>query len=144
MPLARIAGATLVAAVAAVVANVLLRALAVAVLDIPQPEFEPLQVRAVVVSTLGGVIAAGGVFAILARRARDPARVFVIVATVALVVSLWAPISLAVADPPENPGTDAGSVGTLVVMHVVAAAIAVGVLIAAAARDAPAKGANSR
>jgi hypothetical protein len=129
MPLARIAVATLAAAVAAVVANVVLRALAVALLDIPQPEFEPLQLRAVVVSTVGGVVAAGVVFAIVARFARDPVRVFVIVAAVALVLSLWAPISLGIADPPENPGTDAGSVGTLIVMHVVAAAVAVGALV---------------
>ena len=129
MPLARIAGATVVAAVVAVVANLLLRAVAVAVFDIPQPEFEPLQVRAVVTSTAGGVIAAGVVFAIVARFARDPVRVFVIVAAVALVLSLWAPISLGIADPPENPGTDAGSIGTLIVMHVVAAAIAVTALV---------------
>jgi hypothetical protein len=129
MPLARIAGATVVAAVVAVVANLLLRAVAVAVFDIPQPEFEPLQVRAVVTSTAGGVIAAGVVFAVVARFARDPVRVFVIVAAVALVLSLWAPISLGIADPPENPGTDAGSIGTLIVMHVVAAAIAVTALV---------------
>ena len=129
MPLARIAVATLVAAVAAAVVNVILRALAVALFDIPQPEFEPLQLRAVVVSTVSGVVAAGVVFAIVARFARDPVRVFVIIAAVALVLSLWAPISLGLADPPENPGTDAGSVGTLIVMHVVAAAIAVGALV---------------
>ena len=54
---------------------------------------------------------------------------FVIVAAVALVLSLWAPISLGIADPPENPGTDAGSIGTLIVMHVVAAAIGVTALV---------------
>jgi hypothetical protein len=41
----RIAAATALAAAAATVANVLLRALAIAVLDIPQPEFEPLALR---------------------------------------------------------------------------------------------------
>jgi hypothetical protein len=124
-----VASATAMAAIAAVVANLLLRAAAVVVFDIPQPEFEPLQVRAVVTSTAGGVIAAGVVFAVVARFARDPVRVFVIVAAVALVLSLWAPISLGIADPPENPGTDAGSIGTLIVMHVVAAAIAVTALV---------------
>jgi len=132
MPLARIAGATVMAAVAAVIANVLLRAVAVALFDIPQPEFEPLQLRAVVVSTASGVLAGGVVFAIVARLARDPVRVFTIVAAVALVLSLWAPISLGLADPPEDPGTDAGSVGTLIVMHVVAAAILVAAVTAAA------------
>jgi hypothetical protein len=125
----RIAGATAIATVAAVVANLVLRALAVAVLDIPQPEFEPLQARAVAVSTAGGVIAAGVVYAIVERFARDPRRTFLIVAVIALVLSLWAPISLGLADPPENPGTDAGSVGTLIAMHVLAAAISVPVLL---------------
>jgi hypothetical protein len=126
-----LAAATALAAVVAAVANVLLRAIAVAVFDIPQPEFEPLELRAVVVSTVGGVLAAGLAFAAVARLADDPVRVFVIVAAVALVLSLWAPLSLGLADPPENPGTDAASVGTLMVMHVVAAAIAVPVLIGA-------------
>jgi hypothetical protein len=125
----RIVAATAIAAVAAVVANLVLRALAVAVLDIPQPEFEPLQARAVAVSTAGGVVAAGVVYAIVERFARDPRRTFLIVAVIALVLSLWAPLSLGLADPPENPGTDAGSVGTLIAMHVLAAAISVPVLL---------------
>jgi hypothetical protein len=124
-----VASATAMAAIAAVVANLLLRAAAVAVFDIPQPEFEPLQPRAVVLSTLGGVAAAGVVYAVILRLAGDPARVFLIVAAVALVLSLWAPLSLGLADPPENPGTDAESVGTLIAMHVLAAAISVPVLL---------------
>lgn len=125
----RVASATAMAAIAAVVANLLLRAAAVAVFDIPQPEFEPLQARAVVLSTLGGVAAAGVVYAVILRLAGDPARVFLIVAAGALVLSLWAPLSLGLADPPENPGTDAESVGTLIAMHVLAAAISVPVLL---------------
>jgi hypothetical protein len=125
----RVATATALAAIAAVVANLLLRAAAVAVFDIPQPEFEPLQARAVVLSTLGGVVAAGVVYAVVLRLAGDPARVFLIVAGVALALSLWAPLSLGLADPPENPGTDAESVGTLIAMHVLAAAISVPVLL---------------
>jgi hypothetical protein len=125
----RVAGATAIAAIAAVVANLLLRALAVAALDIPQPEFEPLQARAVAISTASGVIAAGLVYALVAHFARDPRRTFLVVAAIALVLSLWAPLSLGLADPPENPGTDAGSVGTLIAMHVLAAAISVPVLL---------------
>jgi hypothetical protein len=125
----RTATATALAAIAAVVANLLLRAAAVAVFDIPQPEFEPLQARAVALSTLGGVIAAGLTYAVVAQLARDPRRVFAIVAAAALLLSLWAPLSLGLADPPEHPGTDAESVGTLIAMHVVAAAISVPVLL---------------
>jgi hypothetical protein len=115
----RIAVATALAAVAAVAANLLLRALAVAVFDIPQPEFEELNVRPVVVSTLGGVAAAGVVYAVIDRFARDPRRVFLIVAAIALVLSLIAPLTL------DDPNADAGAVGTLIAMHVVAAAISV-------------------
>jgi hypothetical protein len=121
-----IAAATALAAVVAVAANTAIRAVAIAVFDIPQPEFEPLELRAVVISTLAGVVAAGLAFAVVTRVASDPVRTFRIVAAVALVLSLWPPLSLGLADPPENPGTDAGSVGTLMAMHVVTAAIVVG------------------
>jgi predicted benzoate:H+ symporter BenE len=124
----RIALATALAAVAATAANLLLRALAVAVFDIPQPEFEPLQVRAVILSTVGGVIAAGLAYALIEWLARDPVKTFYVVAGVALLASLYAPIALGLQDPPENPGTDAGSVGTLIVMHVVTAVIVVAAL----------------
>jgi hypothetical protein len=56
-------------------------------------------------------------------------------AAVALVASLYPPLTLGLADPPENPGTDAGSVGTLMAMHVVAAAISVPVLTRALSRS---------
>jgi hypothetical protein len=115
---------TALAAVAAVVANVLLRALAIAVFDIPSA-FEHLALRAVIVSTLAGVIAAGVVYAVVARLARDPARTFTVVAVVALLLSFAAPLMVGLEDPPEYPGTDAASVGTLMAMHVVTAAIAV-------------------
>lgn len=119
----QIAVATAVAAVVAVAANLLLRALAVAVFDIPQPEFEELNVRPVIVSTLIGVIAAGLVYALIVRFARDPRRVFLIVAGVALVLSLIAPLTI------DDPNADSGAVGTLIAMHVAAAAISVPVLL---------------
>jgi hypothetical protein len=115
---------TLLAAVAAVVVNVLVRALAIALFDIPDA-FEHLALRAVIVSTLAGVIAAALVFAVIARFARNPVRTFTIVAVVALVLSLAAPLSVGLQDPPEYPGTDAASVGTLMLMHVMTAAIVV-------------------
>jgi hypothetical protein len=122
--LAEIAVRTAIAAVAAVVANVLVRALGIALFDIPD-EFEHLALRAVITSTLAGVIAAGLVYAIVARVAKDPDRTFTIVAVVALLLSLVAPLMVGLEDPPEYPGTDAGSVGTMMAMHVVAATIAI-------------------
>lgn len=119
-----VAARTAVAAVLATVANVVLRALAIAVFDIPDA-FEHLALRAVIVSTVAGVLAAGVVYAIIARVSRTPDRTFAIVAIVALVLSLIAPLTVGLEDPPEYPGTDAASVGTLMAMHVVAAAIAI-------------------
>ena len=115
---------TALAAVAAVVVNVIVRAIAIALFDIPDA-FEHLALRAVIISTLAGVIAAGLVFAVIARFAADPVRTFTIVAVVALVLSLAAPLSVGLQDPPEYPGTDAAAVGTLMLMHVLTAAIVV-------------------
>jgi hypothetical protein len=131
--LREIAARTALAAASAVVANVLVRGAAIALFDIPAA-FEHLALRAVIVSTLAGVLAAGLVYAVIARRAANPDRTFTIVAAVALVLSLAAPLSVGLQDPPEYPGTDAASVGTLMVMHVVAAAIVVAVLTRRRAR----------
>ena len=115
-PLAR----TGLAALAAVVVNVLVRALAIALFDIPD-DFEHIALRAVILSTLVGVVAAGLVFAVVARLARDPVRTFTIVAAVALVLSFAAPLSLGF--------DEAAAVGTLMLMHVLTAATVVGVFV---------------
>ena len=103
---------TALIAVAAVVVNVLVRALAIALFDIPD-DFEHLALRAVIVSTLIGVLAAAAVYAVIRND-----RTFIIVAAVALVVSLAAPLSV------SDEG-DAAAVGTLMLMHVLTAAIVV-------------------
>ena len=125
--MAEIAARTAIAAVAAVVAGVVVGALGIALFDIPD-EFEHLALRAVIVSTLIGVVAAGLVYAVIARFATRPDRTFTIVAVVALLLSLLAPLMVGLEDPPEYPGTDAGSVGTMMAMHVVAATIAIAAL----------------
>jgi Family of unknown function (DUF6069) len=114
--LPEIAARTAIAAVAAVVVNVVLQLLAVALFDIPD-DFEHIELRAVIVSTLIGVIAAGLVYAIVARSAEDPARTFTIVAVVALLLSLAAPLSLGF--------DETAAVLTLVLMHVLTAAIVI-------------------
>lgn len=103
---------TALVAVAAVVVNVLVRAIAIALFDIPD-DFEHLALRAVIVSTLVGVLAAAVVYALIRND-----RTFVIVAVIALVVSLAAPLSV------SDEG-DAAAVGTLMLMHVLTAAIVV-------------------
>jgi hypothetical protein len=103
---------TAIVAVAAVAVNVLVSAAAKALFDIPD-DFEHIALRAVVVSTLVGVLAAAVVRAFIRSD-----RTFVIVAAVALVVSLAAPLSV------SDEG-DAAAVGTLMLMHVLTAAIVV-------------------
>ena len=117
---------TALAAAAAVAVNVFVRALAIALFDIPDA-FEHLALRAVILSTLAGVVGAALVFAVIRRFARDPVRTFTIVAVVTLFLSLAAPLSVGLQDPPEYPGTDAAAVGTLMLMHVLTAAIVVAV-----------------
>jgi uncharacterized protein DUF6069 len=103
---------TALIAVAAVAVNVLVRAIAIAAFDIPSG-FEHLALRAVIVSTLIGVLAAAAVYAVVRND-----RTFIIVAIIALVVSLAAPLSV------SDEG-DAAAVGTLMVMHVLTAAIVI-------------------
>jgi Family of unknown function (DUF6069) len=107
---------TAIAALAAVVANALVSVIAVGLFDIPDT-FEHIELRAVIVSTLIGVIAAGLVYAIVARSAEDPPRTFTIVAVVALLLSLAAPLSLGF--------DETAAVLTLVLMHVLTAAIVI-------------------
>lgn len=114
----RIAVATALAAATAVVANLLVRALGVALFDIPSG-FEEIAPRAVILSTIGGVIAAGLAFALVARLARDPVRTYLVVVVVALLLSLWPPLQL---------DAEAGARATLAAMHVVTAAICAVVL----------------
>lgn len=103
---------TALVAVAAVVVNVLVSLAAEALFDIPDT-FEHIELRAVIVSTLVGVLGAAIVRAFIRSD-----RTFVIVAAVALVVSLAAPLSV------SDEG-DAAAVGTLMLMHVLTAAIVV-------------------
>jgi hypothetical protein len=109
-----------IAAAVAVVGNVILRALAIAVFDIPDA-FEHLALRAVILSTLIGVLAAGAVYALLKGRN------FTKVAIVALVLSLAAPLSVS-----GDEGAEAGAIGTLMLMHVLTAAVVIAVFTRAA------------
>jgi hypothetical protein len=111
---------TAIAAAAAVVVNVLVRALAIALFDIPD-DFEHIALRAVIISTLIGVVGAGVVYAIIRND-----RTFIIVAGVGLILSLAAPLSLGF--------DEAAAVGTLMLMHVLTAAIVVITFTSAFAR----------
>jgi hypothetical protein len=124
----------LLAIIASVAANLLVRQIAVATLGISH-EFEELSGISAIITIISftafGVLGAVIVFALLARFARRPILMFKRIAVVALVLSFVPDVLLLVA---SVPGATAVSVGVLLSMHVVAWAISVGMLITLAGR----------
>jgi Family of unknown function (DUF6069) len=118
---------------AAIVANVIIQQIAVAVLR-PDPAFMPLTFAVPIVFTLIGVLGAVIVYAVIGRFARQPIQLFRRVALVTLVVSLIPDILMLITG--FNPGTTLANVVVLMLMHVVAWAIAVGMLTRLAGTDA--------
>lgn len=112
------------ALLASVIANLAVRWVALAAFDIA-PEFPPLQGPGpVVFFTVVGVIAAVAVYATLGWLGR--ASLFQVIAIIALVLSLAPDVwMLTEAARPAFPGATVASVGTLMLMHVVAAVIVV-------------------
>jgi hypothetical protein len=110
---------------AAVIANLIIRTLGVAIFNVPE-SFLPLQVGSTVMFTVIGVLGAVITFAIIARVTRNPARVFRIVALVVLILSFIPDFFLL--DNPMFPGASVGAIATLMLEHVAAAAISVGLL----------------
>lgn len=82
----------------------------------------------VVTTSAFGAVAGTAVYALVGRFVRRPVRVFRIVAAVALVLSFVGPFTI--------PGAPAAMIVTLLLMHVVAAAVVIGLLTTIAARKA--------
>ena len=119
----RVVLATAIALVLAVPVNLAIEAFARQALAV-SPEFPPFQLIAPF--TAGGVVLAGVAYAVLRRFVRDVDRVYVRLAIVALVLS-WIPdVALFFIN---EPGVSVPAVASLMVMHAVAAAIAVTSLV---------------
>jgi hypothetical protein len=89
------------------------------------PEFEPFQ-GTVAPYTAGGVVLAGIAYAFVQRFFRNPGRVYVRLAVVALVLS-WIPdVALLFIN---EPGATVPAVASLMVMHTVAAVIVTTLLV---------------
>ncbi len=115
-------------AVVAAIANVIVREIGVLVGTIPSDLFI-LQEPGVIGSTIIQVLLGVGVFALIAKFARRPIRTFRIVAIAALVLSLTNPIMAATGAFPIGGVTiGVATVLTMMVMHVVAAAITIWML----------------
>ena len=88
----------------------------------------PLTVGTVVTTSVVGTFGAAIVFALIGLFARRPVRLFRIIATVALALSLVDPLTI--------PSAPVAMILSLMVMHVVAWAMSVGLLTTLARRDA--------
>ncbi|MCC7358073.1 MAG: hypothetical protein IT317_01250 [Anaerolineales bacterium] len=113
----------LAALAVAVLVNGLVRAAALATLDV-DPGFAPLQTYMFVPLTLVGGGLGVVVFALLARFTRRPITLYRLIAGAALLLSLLPDLGLL----GFMPGATAATVGALMVMHALTAAIVVGAL----------------
>jgi hypothetical protein len=114
------------AIVAALAANAVVRAIALAVLDVPAT-FMPLASMSFVGLTIAGVLGAVIVFAIMAVRAKTPITTFRKVAFWTLLATFVPDIGLLFGGGGNAPGS-LSNVLTLMLMHVVAYAISVTLL----------------
>jgi hypothetical protein len=110
----------------ATVANLLIAIALRNALGVPAA-FQPLSTPAVASATIAGMIGATLVFAWVAREQPDPRRTFALIATAGLIVS-WLP-ELAIWATAVFPGTTTTGILSLMVLHVVAAGFAVGILL---------------
>lgn len=128
IPTGRILRAGAIAAVLAALANTIVRVLAVTLQPV-DPGFIALGWAPPAIFTVAGTIGATLVFWIISRLSRRPARVFTIVAVVVLLLSLLPDLQLLQGGGPmQFPGTNAWSVGALMMMHFVGFAIIVPLL----------------
>ncbi len=113
------------AIVAAIAANIVTQQIAVAVLQ-PDPQFLPLTLPVPIVFTLVGVLGAVIAYALVARFSHRPVWLFRRIAFVTLLISFIPDILMLITG--FNPGITFANVVVLMVMHVVAWAVSVGVL----------------
>jgi hypothetical protein len=112
------------AIVLALIANGIVRAIALALLDIPA-DFQPLQTPAFIFLTVVLLLGAILTFAVIGRLSRRPVRTFQIVALIVLVLSFIPDIGLLASGA---PGATLPGILVLMLMHVIAAGIVVWVL----------------
>lgn len=121
----RVVGVGLLTVGMAVAANLLVRVLLFALLDLPD-DFRSLQPGSIALFTTAGVTLGVVAFAIVARMSRRPVRTYSLVAVIAFIVSIVPNLVLA-ANPTAAPfpGGTTTAFLTLIVFHVVAAVIAI-------------------
>lgn len=81
---------------------------------------EPLTVSLVIIGSVFGALGAGIAFAIIDRFASRPVRLFRIVAVVVLILSFATPFTIS--------GAPGDMIATLILMHIVAAGVSIGLI----------------
>jgi hypothetical protein len=109
-------------ALAASICSIAVREIGAALGTIPG-DLQILQEPAVAVSTIAFVLVGALVFAVVARFSKHPAGTFRRVAVVALILSFFNPIAAGMGWIPVGAPVGAATVVTMLVMHVVAAAV---------------------
>ncbi len=127
IPVNRILRAGLVAAVLAAIVNGIISQIARALLDAPDA-FAPLQLPAVIFSTVGFILIGTLVFLGISRFARRPVRVFQIVAVIALLLSFSNPLFILNSTSDRFAGMTGSIIAALLLMHTAAAAITITIL----------------
>lgn len=110
----------------AAIANLMIRAIAVALFGIPET-FQYLQVSMVLGGTITFLLLALLAFVLVSRFARQPIRFYRVLALVALCLSLLTPV-MALTGPLPAPGMSLPIFWTMITMHIVSAAIVIGLL----------------
>ncbi|USZ73489.1 DUF6069 family protein [Natronosalvus halobius] len=124
--LTRIAVYGLLAIVLTSFVNGLIRILAVTVFDVPN--VFALWWEPVLIASMAGAIGATLVYGVLTRLSSRPNRTFTLIAVIVLVLSFAGPVNAYLSPPPGLADAPWSVFATLVVMHVAAAAIIIGVL----------------
>ncbi|EFH83281.1 DUF6069 family protein [Ktedonobacter racemifer] len=112
--------------IVAALVNSLIRTLAVAFLGVPE-SFASLQLPSVIGSTIFFVLLALLAFALVSRFARRPIQFYRVLALIALCFSLLTPI-MALTGLFPAPGMNLPIFWTMLAMHIITAAIVVGLL----------------
>lgn len=121
----------LLAAVVATIGNIIVQMVTEALFTIPA-SFPPFDIPRIALFSVIGVVGATIVFGLLGRFTERPIRWFWIVSVVVLLLSFIPNIAMLTTG--ALPGTTVPGVVSLMVMHVVAAAAALGVLIGVAGK----------
>ncbi len=110
--------------VVAAIINLIIRSIAVAFLGVPET-FLYLQPASIIGSTIVFLLLALLAFVIVIRTARAPIRFYRILALILLLISLLTPI-MALTGLMPTPGMNLPIFWTMIAMHIVSAAITVG------------------